>query len=117
MAEAAVRSGDLDRAEALAQAIRKPYQRARGLALVAEAVARAGDQERAEALARVITKPDLQARVLVNLAKKAELNRAQSLLAHALAVGHWETSVEVLAQIDPDAVFAIANEYLAWLRQ
>lgn len=112
-----MRSGDLDRAEALAQAIRKPYQRARGLALVAEAVARAGDQERAEALARVITKPDLQARVLVNLAKKAELNRAQSLLAHALAVGHWETSVEVLAQIDPDAVFAIANEYLAWLRQ
>jgi hypothetical protein len=66
----------------------------------------------AEAAARAITEPDRQLRALADLARKADSNQARSLLARALAAGHWGAWIDVLLQISPDAVIGIAEEYL-----
>ena len=120
LAEAAAGAGDPERAEALAQTTTDPSQRVKVLAMLVETAARAGDLDRAkalaveaEAVAHTIRKPDQQARTLANLATRVEPNQARSLLAQALTVGHWEASVVVLAQINPAAVRAIADEYLS----
>ena len=82
-------------------------------------MAGAGDLDRAgvlagqaEAAARAITDPYSQAAALAGLARKTELQHARSLLAQALTAGNWEPLVDVLAQISPDAVIVIADEYL-----
>ena len=118
-AKAAADAGHLDEARALAEhaeAISRSVtdldQQARLLADLAEAAVGAGDLKRAEALARSITNPDHQALALANLAKKAGPNQVQSLLAQALTVGRWETTIDVLAQLYPAAVIAMADEYL-----
>jgi hypothetical protein len=50
VAIAAVRAGDLDRAEALARSITDPDSQQRALAKLASAVAQAGDRDRAQDL-------------------------------------------------------------------
>ena len=67
----------------------------------------------AEAAARVITDPDEQTQTLTDLAREAEPNHARSLLARALTVSHWNASLDVLIQIAPAAVTAIADVYLS----
>lgn len=101
------------RAEATARVINIPQQGARALAALALAAARAGDADQAEALAGAITDPGQQARTFAALAENAGPDRARSLVARALAVGHWASSVDVLARIDPAAVVAIVDEYLS----
>ena len=103
----------------MARAISDPNRRARALADLVEATACAGDLDRsqaladqAEAAARAIPDPERQLRALADLARKAESNQARSLLARALAAGHWGAWIEALLQISPDAVIGIAEEYL-----
>lgn len=101
------------RAEATARVINIPHQGARALAALALAAARAGDADQAEALAGAITDPGQQARTFALLADNAGPDRARSLVARALAAGHWASSVDVLARIDPAAVVAIVDEYMS----
>jgi hypothetical protein len=119
LAQLAGRVGDVDRAAALADltkaaaaAMIAPDQRERTLTSVAKAAARAGDLDWGEALAGAITDPEPRARVLAVLARKADPDKARSLLARALTLGHWETSADALADIAPAAVLTIADQYL-----
>jgi hypothetical protein len=73
-----------------------------------QAVTDAGDLDRAEA----ITAPDQQARSLADPAIKVGPKNDRSLIAAALAAGHWQASINALAKINPAAVIAIADEYL-----
>ena len=120
LAKAAAKARDLDLAKALteqtetaARTITSPHQRVQLLAMLAEVAAEAGDLERAEALAEGIKNADQRARALADLARSAKPNQARSLIARALTAGHWEASVEVLMQINPAAVVAVADEYLS----
>ena len=100
------------RAVAAARAGISPGQEARMLADLAQALTAIYGMDRAEAMARAITDPDQQARALAGLAGKAGPTRDQSLLAAALAVGHWRTSIKALVKVNPAAVIAIVDEYL-----
>ena len=71
MARTAAAAGDLDQAQAIAQAITNPYRQAEALADVARAAAAAGDLDRAQAIARAIPDQDRQAEALENLARAA----------------------------------------------
>ena len=82
------------------------------LAQVARAAAEFGDLDQAAAAARSITDPERQVQALAELARESEPEQARSLLALALAVGNWEPLAETLAQISPDAIVVIADEYL-----
>jgi hypothetical protein len=120
LARAAASWGDLDRAkvlagqsEALARSIPDPVNQAGALAGVAAAVAGAGDLDRAESLARSIPDPDWQARALAGVAREAAPDQARYLLALALSTANWHSLVEDLGRADPDAVIAIADEYLS----
>jgi len=118
--EAALRTGDLDRAKTLAaqaeevtRAITNRGQQAQMLAAVTEVALRTGDLDRAETIAEAIIDPYQRACSLADVARNAEPNRSRSLLARALNSGHWKASVEVLVQIDPAAVITVADEYLS----
>jgi hypothetical protein len=114
---AAAAADDLDRAERIARSITYPDERARALAGVAAAAA-AGDLDRArelaagaERIARSITDPDKQAQALAGVASSAaELVRARSCIAGALAAGRWTIPLQALALVDPAAMSAFADE-------
>ena len=82
------------------------------LGALAKAAAGAGDLGRATAVVHSITNADHKAWTLVDLVKGAEPGQACSLLAWALTVDKWQSLVEVLVNVDPRAVIAIADEYL-----
>jgi hypothetical protein len=113
----AAAAGDLDRAERIARSITSPGSQARALAGVATAAA-AADLDRArelaagaERIARSITDPDKQAQALAGVASSAaELVRARSCIAGALAAGRWTIPLQALALVDPAAMSAFADE-------
>lgn len=104
-------AGDLDRAEAVARTIPNPDRRARALARLAVVIAGASELDRGE-VTQTITNPADRAQALADVAGHAAANQAQSLLAQALTVGHWDASAVFLARVNPVAVNAIADEYL-----
>jgi hypothetical protein len=122
VAGVAARAGDLDRAGALAavaeqvaRSIMSPDEQAWALAYVAGAAAQAGDLGRAEQVARSIASPDGQAEAMASIAGVAEPTRARAFIAGALAAGRWTIPLNELADIDPTALSAFADE-LAGLR-
>jgi hypothetical protein len=86
--------------------------RSQALTDLAAALAAEGDLDGAESAVLAINDPNLQTRGLADLARLAESSRARSLLARALMTGHWMSPMEVLVQVDPATVIAIADEYL-----
>jgi hypothetical protein len=109
-----------ERAESAALSIPDPEERAATLIDLAEAADDAGDADRADSArahavtaAEAITRPDGQAEALARLTTSAPGVQARTLLARALAAAHWKTSLSALEQISPEAVGAIADEYLA----
>jgi ATP/maltotriose-dependent transcriptional regulator MalT len=101
-----------DRAEAVARDITGSYLKAGALAAIAAAVARTGQIERAEAMARGITEPYQHAEALAAIAREVEPNRARSLIGQALSHGGWVKCLEALAQLQPEALSALTDEYV-----
>lgn len=136
LAELAAAGCDYDRAERLIAQILEPSARAGALGQLAEAVTAGCDHDRAaqlvneaEALTAEISNPHQQAealaRVAVTLRRLAEnttpeqeqlhrsspaLVRSRSLFAEALAIGSWSEIFYDLAQVDPAAFSALADE-------
>ncbi|MGW4423840.1 tetratricopeptide repeat protein [Streptosporangium sp. NPDC004631] len=115
-----VELGDLDRArrlveeaEALARSITDPDWQALSLAGLAYEVAKLGDLDRAEALARSITYPYWQAWALAKLAEFTEPVRSRQLIVRALCEGSWTIGLSAITHIEPDALIAITDEFLA----
>ncbi len=117
MARAAAAVGDLqrarslaERAEAFAQTIAYPQRRMAMLSAVVAAMAAAGDLQRAEALAHAVPSPYERAETIAALAAVTELNHSRSLIAQALATGHWRASLFTLAKLEPDALSIIIDD-------
>jgi Trypsin-like peptidase domain len=124
LATVAVQTGDLDRAEAPAQAITDPWDQAEALIRLAAASGQEGNLDRAEAAARAVTDPRARARALVALAAAAaqagDPGRASRLAADAEAAARAVTDPRAQAQALAELVTAIAQagdldraEYLA----
>jgi Trypsin-like peptidase domain len=124
LATVAVQTGDLDRAEAPAQAITDPWDQAEALIRLAAASGQEGNLDRAEAAARAVTDPRARARALVALAAAAaqagDPGRASRLAADAEAAARAVTDPRAQAQALAELATAIAQagdldraEYLA----
>jgi hypothetical protein len=108
-----------DRAQALVRSITDPARQARARQSLEEievirevrAVAHA-DLDQAEALAQRISTPDWQALVLLNLARQATPARARRIIAQAFRLSFWAMPLDALAQVEPAALTAIADELL-----
>ena len=121
LADLAVKTGtfNADRAETLARSIADPKWRTRVLAgledfkLARQANALVHtDPGQAEVLAQQIADPDCQALVLTNVAREAAPPHARQLIARALRASFWAIPLDALAQTDPAAMSAIADEVL-----
>jgi hypothetical protein len=127
LSDAADKAGDPDlavalrvRAESAALSISSPKERARTLTDLASAADRARDGDRARSArahavtaAQALTEPDEKAEALARIASSAPAAQATSLLAQALHAAHWKNSLSALERVSPEAVAAIADEYLA----
>lgn len=98
-------------AEAAACATTDRFEQAQALADLAQTAAEVGNVNRAEALALGIADPATKAQALADLARKAGPSHARSLLARAVTVGSWISLLDVLGQIEPSVIIAIADEY------
>jgi len=107
---AMVASGDVDRAETVADSIRVARWRMRALATVVGAV---GDLDRANGIARRITDPDLHASALAGLARVLDPADGRRLLGQVLFAGRWTATLRSLATIQPAVVLAIGADLLA----
>ncbi|WP_405115684.1 hypothetical protein OG559_13575 [Micromonospora sp. NBC_01405] len=106
-----VRGGQVDRAEVMACSLRGTY-RDRILVQLTTELADVGRHDRADAVARLISNPDRQSQALIMLAQKTEPPHARLLIAQALRRTSWADSLEVLARLHPDAVYAVADGFL-----
>jgi tetratricopeptide (TPR) repeat protein len=120
LADTLATAGQHDQAETLARTITNPYQQARALGDLAGTLATAGQHDRArtlaasaETLARTITNPDQQAEALADLAgtlaTAGQHERGAIVLARALAIGDWRTSLHALAQLAPSALITLTD--------
>ncbi|MFE5028150.1 hypothetical protein ACFRAO_33780, partial [Streptomyces sp. NPDC056656] len=128
VAEAAVRAGDIDRAEALAheaEATARSIGDPSELMTAVVAVARAADSERAEALARTITEPGLRIQALVAVAVAAARaggsERAEAVVRTITEPGLRIQALVVVAEAavragDIDRAKALAHEAEATAR-
>ncbi|MEU8364375.1 hypothetical protein AB0C27_50990 [Nonomuraea sp. NPDC048882] len=107
-----VNNGDLDVAEGLARLITLSRFQAQALSTVAQAFVRAGDRKRAEEVALSITEPAMRAQALTTMSINLPPDEARSILARALAVGHWQICLPALVRIEPQAARAIAEDLL-----
>ncbi|GLK14791.1 hypothetical protein GCM10017600_82030 [Streptosporangium carneum] len=110
---AVAHSGDLDRAETLERAVAGLHTLASASAELAAVMAESGDVDRAETFARAVADPRDQAFALERVARFAEPARARRLVAQALCEVSWRIGLDVVARIQPDAVIALAREFLA----
>ncbi|MGH3947588.1 MAG: hypothetical protein ACRDSE_00455 [Pseudonocardiaceae bacterium] len=119
LARAVAVDGDRDRVQALVDraqaelgAIERPSMLP-PLPALATALARAGHWGRAEALAQAITSPDQRAQALSVLAREADdPAAARRYVAWAFRTSEWTHALDALAGVCPDAVAALADEYL-----
>lgn len=128
---AAARTGDPDRANALAGMIdlHQLHQLhplyvafaavARAFADTAEALERAGDPTRAQAMADaaqdaawLVTDPKSRSETLAAVAARMPPERARRLVTAALQEGAWQPCLDVLAHLEPAVITAIAYECL-----
>ncbi|WP_405812921.1 MULTISPECIES: trypsin-like peptidase domain-containing protein [unclassified Streptomyces] len=103
-------------AENITRGIAFEISRDKALAAVARAAAVLGDSDRAEALARSVSEPRKRAEVLVDVAQE-DVMRARRLAAEAFTIGYWVTPLRILADVDPGALMAIANDLSAATRR
>ena len=100
------------RAESTAKSITDPVERDSALRHIADTLSRAGEYTRAYSMARAISDPDNQASALSRVANgfraSGEIRYARRVMAHALAVGPWQQTVNVLGSLCPEALTALA---------
>ena len=95
-----------------------PVGRAEALMVLVDLLAEAGACQRAEAVARTLIDPADQASALTRVAEALtsdpphDLRWPARLVADALALGHWSTTLRVLLRLERTAVAAIADGYL-----
>jgi hypothetical protein len=84
----------------------------KALIAAAEALAEAGEVDRAEAVARSASNPSDEAAALIEVAARADPERARPLVAQALRVADWTAPLRLLPSLEPDAVSALADDLL-----
>ncbi|MFD7553812.1 hypothetical protein ACFV9E_04640 [Streptomyces sp. NPDC059835] len=116
----AARAGDVDHAadlareaEATAQTVIDARPRESASAVVARVMAQSGYVDRAVKLARSIPHTHQRARALAVVASHVDTARACPLIAQALQIDTWHTSIDALASHRPDVLTVVADELLA----
>ncbi|MDQ7909042.1 hypothetical protein RB614_31415 [Phytohabitans sp. ZYX-F-186] len=97
-------------AETTANHISMPAAQAFAIRSIARIHLKLGDPASAEKAIDMIAAPDLQAQALAGIAAEAPTNLCRGMLARALALGHWEMSINELEREDSAALLAVAEE-------
>ena len=113
-------TGNGDRAQSLAkeagnlaQSIEFQIAKDEALAAAASTAAKLGERDRAEVLIRSISNPGKKAKELTNLTRKVDATHARRLVAEAFCIGPWTTLLQVLGDVEPDALKAVADDLSA----
>lgn len=110
LTRAVASTGDYRRAEALVRLTEDlPNGQRWALPALVSTMARNGQPTRAETLARSVSDLDHQGRALAALVAHVGPPQERQLLALALRITKWTTSVNALAACQPDAVTTIAD--------
>jgi tetratricopeptide (TPR) repeat protein len=100
-------------ARRVAQEIGWGEETSSALSVLVDALTAAGRPKLAREVADGIELEDFRAEALLAMAKAAEPNRARRLIAEAIVVGRWTVALRQLAQVDPGALAAVADELLS----